>query len=76
MKISKLIIMMALLVLAVPSDAKKKAKKEALWPNGEVISEWFSDTARVDISTLGRQYVITERLFRLLSTVLHKMVVE
>ena len=60
MKISKLIIMMALLVLAVPSDAKKKAKKEALWPNGEVISEWFSDTARVDISTLGRQYVITD----------------
>lgn len=53
-------IMMALLLLAVPSDAKKKAKKQALWPNGEVISEWFMDTTRVDVSTLGRQYVITD----------------
>ena len=52
--------MMALLILAVPSDAKKKVKKQALWPNGEVISEWFMDTVRVDVSTLGRQYVITD----------------
>lgn len=30
------------------------------WPDGSQMDSWFSDTAHVDVSTLGRQYVITD----------------
>ena len=30
------------------------------WPDGTEMSEWFADTAHVDIATLGKQYVVTE----------------
>lgn len=40
--------------------AKKKQPKQQLWPDGSVMSEWFSDTTKVDIETLGKKYVITE----------------
>ena len=30
------------------------------WPNGEVISEWFSDTTRINVDELGKKYVITD----------------
>ncbi len=30
------------------------------FPNGEEIPEWFSDTSRIDVQSLGREYVITE----------------
>ena len=39
--------------------AKKKQPKQ-LWPDGSVMSEWFSDTTKVDVETLGKKYVITE----------------
>jgi len=41
-------------------NGKKKAEKQELWPNGEVMDAWFKDTAKVDVSTLGRQYVLTD----------------
>lgn len=31
-----------------------------LWPDGSVINPWFHDTTRVDISSLGAQYKLTE----------------
>ena len=31
-----------------------------VWPDGTPISEWFSDTARLDPAKLGRQYVVTD----------------
>lgn len=40
--------------------AKKKQPKPQLWPDGSVMSEWFSDTTKVDVETLGKKYVITE----------------
>ena len=40
--------------------AKKKQPKQQLWPDGSVMSEWFSDTTKVDVETLGKKYVITE----------------
>lgn len=42
------------------ADAKKKVQQQQLWPNGEPMAAWFSDTAKVDVSTLGKRYVITE----------------
>ena len=39
---------------------KGKVKKPELWPNGEPMAEWFSDTTKVKLSDLGRQYDITK----------------
>jgi polygalacturonase len=47
-----------LFLLLCPSLAD--AKKTALWPDGTPISSWFSDTSRVDVSSLGRRYVLTD----------------
>ena len=40
----------------------KKVKKQTqpLWPDGTPIAEWFNDTTKVDMNTLGKKYVITE----------------
>ncbi len=40
----------------------KKVKKQTqpLWPDGTPIAEWFNDTTKVDVNTLGKKYVITE----------------
>lgn len=35
------------------------AKKD-LWPDGTVIDKWFTNTQKIDVATLGRQYVITD----------------
>ena len=46
------------------SGAKKQKVQKDLWPDGTEISEWFKDTTPVDISKLGKQYVLTEnRIF-------------
>ena len=53
---------MALLVmLAVSADGKGKKKQQpSLFPDGTPIPAWFSDTTRVDMNQLGKQYVITD----------------
>ncbi len=49
-----------LLSLSLPvSAAKKKVAKQDLFPNGEPITEWFNDTTRVDVNSLGKKYIIT-----------------
>ena len=49
-----------LVCLAADARSPKRRKPVDLWPDGTPIEAWFSDTARVDISTLGRQYVLTD----------------
>ena len=49
-----------LVCLSMDARAPKRRKPVDLWPDGTPIAAWFSDTARVDISTLGRQYVLTD----------------
>ena len=59
----KWFVLMALLALGLQTaDGKKKVKRADVerWPNGEVMDSWFRDTARVDVATLGRQYVLTD----------------
>ena len=43
----------------VCADAKKKVKT-SVFPDGTPIPAWFSDTTRVDVASLGRQYVVTD----------------
>ena len=50
---------LVLLMLCTAATAKKKQPKQELWPNGEVMSEWFGDTTKVKLADLGRQYVWT-----------------
>lgn len=52
-----LILMMGLTIMTV--QAKKKVKT-ALFPDGTPIPAWFSDTSRVDVTQLGKQYVVTD----------------
>ena len=54
---ARTIIAAVLLMAAVAADAKKK---QQLWPDGTPMDAWFADTAKVDVATLGRQYVITD----------------
>ena len=42
-------------------NAKKVEKQtQPLWPDGTPIAEWFNNTTKVDVNTLGKKYVITE----------------
>ena len=54
----KIIVILAILFIANNNMSGKK--KTECFPNGEIISEWFSDTTRIDINNLGKQYVITD----------------
>ena len=50
-----------MMVFAISIVAKPKAKKTVeTWPDGTEMDAWFSNTAKVDASTLGRQYVVTD----------------
>ena len=68
MKKSTLLTTFILLLLSLSSAAKKgnSAKNEPghIWPDGTQIDSWFFDTTRIDISKLGKQYVLTDyRIF-------------
>lgn len=56
---NKSIIALCLCVLTLSANAKQK-KQQDLWPDGTVMDAWFSNTQKVDISTLGKQYIVTE----------------
>ena len=50
---------LVMLMLCTAGMAKKKLPKQETWPNGEVMDAWFSDTTKVKLQDLGRQYVLT-----------------
>ena len=54
-----LLIMLTMLTMAVTAKPHEKVAA-AIWPDGTVMDAWFSDTTRVDVKTLGKQYVVTE----------------
>jgi polygalacturonase len=52
-----------LLLMALPLMATAKKAKKAqteTWPDGTPMDAWFMNTEKVDVATLGRQYVITD----------------
>jgi len=55
----KLVMCLAMLMLCTMAMAKKKVVKQDVWPDGSPIPAWFSDTTRVDVSTLGKRYDVT-----------------
>ena len=55
----KLLLIAWMCAAVVLADAKKKVKT-SVFPDGTPIPAWFSDTSRVDVSKLGRQYVVTD----------------
>ena len=46
---------MCLFALSTTAQAKKD-----LWPDGTPMADWFKNTKKVDVNTLGKQYVITD----------------
>ena len=43
----------------IATSVQAKAPKDR-WPDGTVMDAWFANKMKVDINTLGRQYVITD----------------
>lgn len=58
----KAISLVLLVMLATASVARVPKKKVLVdtWPDGQAMDAWFHDTTKIDVSTLGRQYVITD----------------
>ena len=57
----KFLVMSLLLTLGMlqSSAAKKKEVKE-FWPDGTEMSAWFKEVKPVDVSSLGKQYRLTD----------------
>lgn len=53
------IILLAMAVICT-AGAKDRNTNGGLWPDGTPIDAWFCNNSKVDISTLGKQYVITD----------------
>lgn len=58
-KVTLFTLSLLLLCISVQAKPKKKVQPE-LWPDGTEIDAWFQDTSKVDMKSLGRQYVITD----------------
>lgn len=47
--------------IALTTAAKPKTAKTAeTWPDGTVMDAWFQDTSKVDVATLGKQYILSD----------------
>lgn len=51
---------LALALLCCTAYGKKKKAVPQLFPDGTPIPAWFSDTAKVSLEKLGKQYVVTD----------------
>lgn len=56
----KIILLLLSAVVVAGSAKTKKRPAVETWPDGTVMDAWFKDTAKVDVASLGRQYVITD----------------
>jgi len=52
-------VLMAVFMTAFLSSSFGKGRAE-VFPDGSPIPEWFSDTTKVDVERLGKQYVVTD----------------
>ena len=57
---NKYLMPLLIALFVIPASAKPRKKAPALFPDGTPIPAWFSDTTKVDVNTLGQQYVITD----------------
>ncbi|WP_027455482.1 rhamnogalacturonidase [Xylanibacter brevis] len=56
----KLVLAVAFLMVCFTAEGKKKTQIQETWPNGEPMAAWFTNTAKVDVETLGRKYILTD----------------
>ena len=58
----KKIVLWSLLLLSPLTMLAKNGKKAPVekWPDGAVMDAWFKDTTKVDVTTLGKQYVLID----------------
>ena len=56
----KLVLAVAFLMVCFTAVGKKKTQIQETWPNGEPMAAWFTNTAKVDVETLGRKYILTD----------------
>jgi polygalacturonase len=54
-----LMVCLSLLVLLGAAKTKKKQAVET-WPDGTVMDAWFQQVAKVDVNSLGKQYVLSD----------------
>lgn len=73
-----LLLFIAVTVALGTATAKSKRTKpvQDLWPDGTVVDAWFKNTTKVDVSTLGRQYVITEHGVKADSTIIQTAAIQ
>ena len=56
----KIFVCLVMVLMTTVAMGKGKVKKPELWPNGEPMAAWFSDTTKVMLADLGKQYDITQ----------------
>ena len=60
-EMKRIYLLLILLAVVISAGAKREvANRQPLWPDGSVMTEWFTDTEKIDVKTLGKQYVITK----------------
>ena len=53
------LLLFSMVLISGTAKVKKKAVVEK-WPDNTVMDAWFKDTTKVDVSLLGKQYVLTD----------------
>ena len=69
------LLLLTLPVIGTTAKPKKKPMVET-WPDNTIMDAWFKDTTKVDIGTLGRQYVITDYGVRSDSTIVQTAAIQ
>lgn len=59
-KIMLAMVLISALTLGTLSSVARPGQNGDLWPDGTPIDEWFADTTKVDVNSLGRKYVLTD----------------
>ena len=57
---TNIILTLCMIMACTAGSAKKKATPVDTFPDGTEIPAWFSNTAKVDVDTLGTKYIITD----------------
>ncbi len=64
-----------IVVLASCVSAKSK-QQQTLWPDGSVMDAFFSNTSKIDVNTLGKQYIITDYGVKIDSTLMQTAAIQ
>ena len=54
------VLLTCLSMLVLTGMAKSKKQVVETWPDGTPMDAWFQQATKVDVNTLGKQYVLTD----------------